>query len=60
MSEYRFTGPFYNDNEDVGYERVTPPPAETYAEPALGFQEERRQELIRTESIFYWQFWKNV
>ena len=33
MSEYRFTGPFYNDNEDVGYERVTPPPAETYAEP---------------------------
>ena len=33
MSEYRFTGPFYNDNEDVSYERVTPPPAEPNVEP---------------------------
>ena len=33
MSEYRFTGPFYNDNEDTSYEKVTPPPAESYAEP---------------------------
>ena len=37
MSEYRFTGPFYNDNEEHAYESpsytftsesVTPPPAE--------------------------------
>ena len=33
MSEYRFTGPFYNDNEDASYESVTPPPTETYTEP---------------------------
>ncbi len=29
MSEYRFTGPFYNDNEEINYsEPVTPPPVE--------------------------------
>ena len=45
MSEYRFTGPFYNDNEDIIYESnyrkieepVTPPPAENTKKKKSGF-----------------------
>ena len=45
MSEYRFTGPFYNDNEDIIYgnsfvkpeEPVTPPPVEKKCKKKAGF-----------------------
>lgn len=45
MSEYRFTGPFYNDNEDTIYENnsikmeepVTPPPVEQPKKKKGGF-----------------------
>ncbi len=38
MSEYRFTGPFYNDDEEIYYsEPVTPPPVEEPKKKKGGF-----------------------